>query len=522
MMQHRKHFSQFVFCGLVSTWLVSGVAADPRGDELAKWMNARGQEVWGAAPQKCDDLTFARRVYLDLLGRVPSVSELRDYEQSQSERRSRLIEDLVFGEGERAESNARLAPEQMARQWRQVLLPAGTATDGPTDGLEAWLRGQFANDTPFDDMMRKLIRVQDSETPAVVAAGVATGSMNYYQLLGGLPENYAGNLSRVMLGVRIECTQCHDHPFSSWKQPDFWGLAAFFGDLRSAPATDSTPSAELGRIRYENKTYQAKLLWSAEPLNTGSSASSQSLRARLGEWMTSKNNPNFAATAVNRFWQHLVGRGLYAEVENLDWAKPEERRFADELGEKFAADGYRVRSLIAAICKSDWYQSVSQDITADPNQFYRPMKCGSPEQVFNSLEQALHLPISRINPNSPRWSGDRMQLVSRLSESSGRTPEDYSAGIPQALLLMNGRLTSDAVNPETGRLLRAITDSPFLQTGDRVETLFMAVLTRRPTSEESAAIEQLLESKSDDAARQRVMSELLWALLNSPEFVLCR
>ncbi len=115
-----------------------------------------------------------------------------------------------------------------------------------------------------------------------------------------------------------------------------------------------------------------------------------------------------------------------------------------------------------------------------------------------------------------------MQLVSRLSESSGRTPEDYSAGIPQALLLMNGRLTSDAVNPETGRLLRAITDSPFLQTGDRVETLFMAVLTRRPTSEESAAIEQLLESKSDDAARQRVMSELLWALLNSPEFVLCR
>ena len=109
-----------------------------------------------------------------------------------------------------------------------------------------------------------------------------------------------------------------------------------------------------------------------------------------------------------------------------------------------------------------------------------------------------------------------------MSESSSRSPDSYAAGIPQALMMMNGRLTSEAVNLENSRLLRSVAEAPFFETKDRVETLYLSVLTRRPTEEESKAINGFLDLQKDDLSRKRAMGELLWALLNSPEFVLCR
>lgn len=502
--------------GLLTAGAVYG---DSRGDELADWLNRQGKRVLGEPPEPCSDLTFARRVYLDLVGRVPSVAELRDFEMIPGERRRKLVENLIFGLGERGDRYARLTSEHLARQWRRVLLPSGAPVGNSAASVEAWLATQFREDIPYDEIMRRLVRVQDgradADEPVVVDGGV---SAQYFQLLGGLPENYAGNVSRVMLGVRIECAQCHDHPFAEWKQEDFWGIAAFYSDLGRRDDSDtSVQSGQFGKIEVDNRVYEAKYLWSEQPIRQSRLA----LRSRLGEWMTGKENPNFAATAVNRFWQHLVGRGLYADIENLDQADPVDRQLIDELGARFAEDGYQVRRLVAAICKSDWYQAVSGEPPIDEQRFYRPVKSISPEQVFDSLEQSLHLPIGRMDPSSPRWSGERVQLVSRLSESSGGSPEDYSSGIPQALMMMNGRMTNEAVDLQASRLLRAVTESPFFETDDCIEALFLAVLTRRPTEEESTVIAEFLTDKSADA-KKRALGELLWALLNSPEFVLCR
>jgi hypothetical protein len=264
--------------------------------------------------------------------------------------------------------------------------------------------------------------------------------------------------------------------------------------------------------------YPAKLLWSKEPLD----APDKSVRIRLARWMTAKENPNFAATAVSRFWQHLIGRGLVADVENLDQASADERRMLDEFAARFAADDFHVRRLIAAICKSNWYQAVSEPEPLGPENFYRPLKAISPEQVFDAMEQSLHLPISSLHPQAPRWTGGRVQLISRLSESSGRTPDEYAAGIPQALLLMNGQMTEEAASLEKSRLLRAVVDSPFMSQAEQIETFYLALITRRPTPEEVQAIDRFLESKPDDGARKDAMGTIVWALINSPEFVLCR
>ncbi len=493
------------------------VWADSRGGSLKQWINERGKAVWGEAPALCDDLTFARRVYLDLLGRVPSLSELHDYEAMTGDRRSALVDALVFGDSGRGDRYHRLSAEQLARQWRQVLLPTGTSTVASASSLEAWLSEQFRKDVPYDQWMRQLVATTDGSlaTGATIPGVVAA---NYYQLLGGLPEVYAGNISRVAMGVRMECAQCHDHPFTAWKQQDFWGLAAFYGDLANTRANGTEP-LKPGRIVFENREYSAKLPWESIPVELDSS----SPRLMLAAWMTSPQNRNFAASAVNRVWQQLIGRGLYPDVENLDLALPDERRFADDLGQRFAADGYRIRPLIAAICKSAWYQVATEESRELSGvAFYRPMKVVTPEQVFDSLEESLHLPISRVDPMAARWTGDRVQLVSRLSEANGRSPEDYSSGIPQALLLMNGKLTSEAVAQESGRLLRAITDAPFFTPQQQIEALYLSVLTRRPVPEEMQAIETMSAEGTGSSESKRVLGELLWALINSPEFVLCR
>lgn len=489
---------------------VTPLSSDSSGDELARWINERGQQTWGDPPPQCDDLTFVRRVYLDLVGRVPSVSEIRDFGVLGDNRRHLLVNELVFAEGERRETYLRLAANRLAQHWRRILIPPGSGVTAPTAALESWLSEQFENQTPYDAMMREIVQVQSSAEVG-----------GYYQLLGGTPENYAGSLSRALLGVRIDCAQCHDHPFTEWTQDDFWGLAAFYSDLnnRSGDPNASKPTQTTGEIQYEGTTYKAKFLWEQDAL----SQPRRSMRVRLGEWLTAPENPQFAANAVNRFWQMLVGKGLYSDIENLDQATEQERAFLNELGQRFAEDGFHVQRLIASICKTHWYAAKAVGETeVPPDTFRRDLKVISPEQVFDSLEQSLHLSVSRIDPNAPRWTGTRVQMVNRLGEAIGETPEDYASGIPQALMMMNGPITANAIDLQRSRLLRAVVESPFFDKETRLETLYLAVLTRKPTLDESRSLQKYLDEKPDDESRRKGFGEILWALLNSPEFVLCR
>jgi hypothetical protein len=506
-----------------SYWLVwfaavlsgSAAQADSLSDDLAKWIDDHGRKVFGEYPEVCDDYTYARRVYLDSVGRIPSLPELRDYENSSQLRRRELVHQLVFAQGERAASSKRLTSSHWARQWRRVLIPPGTTVNGAPESIEPWLGEAFGANRPLDEIMRELIRANPN-----------TPSNAYYGLIGSQPQNYAGHVSRVMFGVRIECAQCHDHPFAPWKQKDFWGLAAFYTDMNNITSSTDVKSGGAGVIVSEGVTYHAKYLWDvgATAPSESSTDSGVELRGGLARWATSRGNPHFSSTMVNRIWQQLLGRGIYPDVENLDMAKPEEREFLNDLGEKFEEIGFDTQVLVAAIYKSRWYQakSIADDLQALPHGFARSAKVVSPEQVFDSLEQSLHLPVSRIDPRASRWTGDRIQLVSRLNETAGANPEDYSAGVPQALMLMNGKMTSEAIDWNQSRMLRAIVEAPFLDEKSRLDSLFLCVLTREPTVVERTQLNSFLDQHKDETSKQRAYGEILWALLNSPEFVLCR
>jgi len=144
-----------------------------------------------------------------------------------------------------------------------------------------------------------------------------------------------------------------------------------------------------------------------------------------------------------------------------------------------------------------------------------------PEQVFDSLEQALGLPVAKAD-NGPRFNGERAQFVARMNESAAETPIDYKGGIPQALMLMNGKLTADATNLESSRTLRAVVEAPFLSAEDKIETLFLAALTRRPTEEEREFLLDHVRQPPGEQERKQAYAQILWGLINSPEFVLSR
>ena len=531
---------------LVVSWTTSLIALPPRpllgvvpseanrrdSEDLADWLDHRFAEQCRAqgveTPAVVDDATFLRRAYLDLLGTIPTVSELRDFWMDSSDAKRRKLVDQLLTMPPSA--------DHLARVWRRVLVPGNGLAATMAATMDPWLSQQFADNVPYDEMTRQLVTAGGASPPAEADsegesnADPMTSPVAFLRATGGQPATMASSVSRVFLGVRLECAQCHDHPFADWTQEDFWGLAAFFAGSRlgpqQRPGQDNQDNEPVVDQRVTTitppegeKSYDAKFPWNNE--SKVQIPAEKLPRVFFSEWLTSADNPHFAATAVNRIWQHLCGRGLTDSVDDLDQAYEEEREMLDQLAELFVESGFDTRWLIQGICKSKYYQRPSE-VTKSAGRALtqRPLKVLGPEQLFNALEVSLALPISSID-QGPRYNGQRDQLVARMSEALGDDPQDFRSGIPQALMLMNGRITADATDLDKSRTLRGVVDAPFLKSYAKIETLFMATLSRRPDSDELHKFMEYVDSQPTDK-KSGAYSEIMWALINSPEFVLSR
>jgi hypothetical protein len=502
--------------------------------ELADWIDKRFEEEYQKAGTKpgdvVDDATFLRRVYLDLQGRIPTVAQLRDFMAEESSFKRQDYVDRLLTSEKRPEQFSKRSADHLARVWRRMMVPAASPGVGFGPQLDPWLAKQFSANTPYDKVARKLLLVTPVQNGRGLGFGGAVPAETttpdpdaaagvFQQAVGQSPENLAAAYVRVFLGVRLHCAQCHDHPLASWKRDDFWGIAALL-----SPAGAKTEAATIAPMitpGTESISYTAKLLWEKKPLKE--IPAGKSSRELLADWMVSKDNPNFAATAVNRVWQYLCGRGLAGSVDNLDQVSPQERKILDDLAKLFVESNYDVRWLITGICKSKVYQQgVMQGSEKEQEGFvHRPLKALLPEQVFDSLEQALSLPVA-VADKGPRFNGEREQFVARMNESTTETPADFKGGIPQALMLMNGKLTADATSLEASRTLRAVVEAPFLSNEQKIETLYLAAITRKPRAEELEFLKAHVASKTTDDERKQAYAEMMWGLLNGPEFVLSR
>ncbi len=464
--------------------------------------------------EQTSDAEFLRRLTIDLTGRIPRVSEVRDFlASSEADRRAQLIDKLLAKPTHAT---------HLANTWRSFLLPenADVVRFGGSEGFEAWLRRQFVDNASYDAIVRDIVLAKGQ---------IGQGATLFYTALENKPEELAAATSRAFLGVQIQCAQCHDHPHDIWKQSDFWGYAAFFAQLQR-PGTLPAQAALLADVDIGDVENPITKQVVPPKFLLGSVATPQAnttRREQLAAWLTDKRNPYFAKAAVNRCWALMFGRGLIDPVDDLgEHNPPSHPELLDELADYFVTTNYDLRNLLRVLANTNAYQRTSMlrdGETPSPPELYARMaiKTLSAEQLYDSLALATlrrdAMPAMN-NPGQPNFDQTRAAFLEKFRAPAGNATE-FHAGIPQALTLMNGPLVAAAIDLDQSPMLAAVS-APFFSNQQRVETLFLATLSRPPAPDEQAKFVSYLESRLTAAERQRALSDVLWALLNSAEFTL--
>jgi hypothetical protein len=496
----------------------SAETQDPAFRALVGRINAAFRARWkklGLRPSpRASDLAVARRLSLALTGTIPSLQEIRPFEARPPEER---LDWWLAGIFEDRRSADYLA-ERLARVF------VGTE-DGPflvyrRRRLVSWLSDQLLKNRPYDALVCDLITADGlwTDHPATNFVTVTVDPNN-----GNRPNanRLAARVSRAFLGIRLDCAQCHDHKFADWKQRDFQGLAAFFGqtELNLTGIHDGGAPYEI-----ENrKTGALEKIEPAVPFLRQLLPADGSPRERLARWVTHPQNPYFARATVNRVWGLLFGRPLVDPVDDIS-TENEVPRVLELLAEDFVGHGYDLRRLIKAIAATDVFRldsAAPHDLTEEHDQAWAafPMTRLRPEQVVGSILQASSL--QTIN----RRSHILVKIMRYFSESDfirryGDTGEDefgaHGGTIPQRLLLMNGKLVKDKT---TEGLFNASTRIGWLAPDDRtaVETAYLVVLTRRPTAPELTHFLRRLAG-TEGKERSGRMEDLFWVLINTAEF----
>lgn len=487
------------------------------------------QEQVVAAPL-ADDAEFLRRVWLDVAGKIPPVTALREFEaDTRPDKRSRMIGLLL-------DSPASL--RHFARVWRKVLLPETESSLEQrflVPGFESWLRQRLVQNVPYDRLVREILEltVDPRQAANPFQPQPELNPLGFYQAKELKPENLAAATARMFLGVRIECAQCHDHPFDDWKQEQFWGYAAFFaglnrpegGQLMSDQGDPIFESLGATPLAIPLKDQRVLPTWfDGEPATVGPR---ESPRRVLASWMVSGENPYFARALVNRMWGHFFGQGLVDPIDDFTAENPASHpELLDLLARQFVEHGYDLRLLIQTLTATRAYQRTSRQTDASqatPRLFSRMQVKGlSPDQIFDSIAQATGLGETG-NPGllPGQELPDRERFLAAFNNSHD-SPVETQTTILQALQLMNGDFVTRATDPEVSQTLAAIIEFPLQTHADRVETLFLATLGRPPTPGERTKMLDYVESGGPTGDWRRALGDLFWALLNSSEFLFNR
>jgi hypothetical protein len=492
-----------------------GAAMTARIDELLaqSWEKAG---VTSAAP--ANDSEFLRRVYLDLIGVIPRASEVREFDaDTRPDKRTLVIDRLL---------TAPRHSTHMATILRNRILPLGVdpTHDREALGLQKWLRTRFAKNLRYDNLVGGLM---------MTSGGDDLGPSLYFRANNLAPEKMAASAAELFLGLKLQCAECHDHPYAHWKQRDFWGVAAFFARVKSPNERQMGDNpfqlidADRGEVMVPNttETVPPKYL-------SGDAAANdrwQSRRAQFTTWMASSDNKWFSRAAVNWTWTELFGMPLVDSLDTTDNPDPTPReQLLDELATHFARSGFDLRELWHTVASSHAYQLSSRPEGEKPpaaNLFaYKLPRPLTPEQMYDSF--AVLVPRDMAGQEFSRTMSSidedpmRMEFVRAMRPPPGASTE-FRGSTLQALQTMNGMVMTGLTASQSNRLLAAL-DAPFMTDYDRVDSLYMATLSRQPDVGERDEATKLLRSSKSPEERAQVQSDLLWVLLNSTEFAFNR
>ena len=475
-----------------------------------------------------DDSTLIRRLCLDICGTLPTVEEVRTFQADQRPgRRERLINRLL----DRPEYAA-----FFAMKWADILRNRGkgysTSKQRPGTALFAgWIRDSLATNKPYDQFVAEILTATGSqrENPPTVWYRQVRTSVDYVE-----------SVAQAFLGVRIQCAQCHHHPFERWSQADYYGLAAVFSRVgrRGGFADAEVPTNERIYVRSQGEVHHPRTGQLVVPRPLGGPDLSLSPfddpRQRFARWLSRPDNPFFARTMVNRMWGHFLGRGLVHPIDDARSSNPPSNpELLNWLTSDFVASGYDLRQLIIRIAGSRAYRLSSQPNesnrldTQSYARFYpRRLKA---EVLLDAYSQVLDVPTVFPGDRGGKFpAGTRAielpdeNVSVHFLDVFGR-PDRRSAcecertddpALAQALELVSSKEIQRKLSEKTGYALRLGANKK--SHSENIAELFVRVFSRRPLEKEAAAALEYLESESD---RKAAYQSLLWALLATNEFL---
>lgn len=505
-------------------------AEQPDYQTTVERVNEVFRKQWAAEgltpAEPAPELAIIRRLSLALTGSIPSLQEIREFEADLSKQRLRHYVDRLLHDRRFADYFA----ERLARTY------VGTE-EGPfivyrRRRFVSWLGDNLSQNRPYDALVRELISGQGlwTDNPAT---NFITATFEP-EKKGPNPERLAARTARAFLGVRLDCAQCHDHPFQKWKQKDFQGLAAFYGQAHQGFTGIYDGDGEY--IYDKHKTGQGEKITPSVPFHQDLLPGDDARRSRLARWITDPQNPYFARATVNRMWALMLGRPLVEPVDDLgsvdaaSGVRPDgaQLEVLNVLARDFTEHGHDLQRLLRIIAASAVFQ-IDSAHQADLNDedLRRHEKAWAifslsrlrPEQVVGGILQSASVVTinyeSHIITRILRTIGEK-DFVKQYGDTGEDEFVERAGTIPQRLLMMNGNLVQDQTKEG---LFNAASRISSQAPDDRaaVEAAFLTVLTRRPTAEEQQHfIDRLGGSKSN--VRNRRMTDLFWTLLNATEF----
>jgi hypothetical protein len=502
--------------------------------DIDRLIDRRLTDAKVASSPLADDAEFLRRLSLDVTGRIPTADRVKAFlADSDPDRRRKVIDELLadpeYG-------------EHFGTIWyHRMVKPDDDNRQLISNSMIGWLATRFNRNDGWGKIATEILTAEgdrDKNAGTVFVLAHVGGQGKQPE-----PERLTGSASRLFLGVRLECAQCHNHPFTALKQTDFWGVAAFFSATHAqntnnkqvkggaVPVVSEGAGGRKGKKDREEepapfgsitipdtkgKTAHAKFLLGAEPTLNDKTH----LRTTLAAWMTAPDNPYFARAAVNKMWANFFGHGLVDPVDDMrPEAKCSHPELLDLLAKEFTASGYDLKHLVRCICNSRAYQRTSRPTPENKSDeelySHMPLKVMTADMLYDSLQVALGHPAAdkekgkgqKKDRNDGR-AQFRKFFHAEADDDVG-VVEDYTHGVPQALRLMN----SPQMNDTAAMVARiAKVNGP----DQMIDGMFLSVLGRPPTDAERKRSAAYVAADKD---ANRAHSDLMWALLNSSEFL---
>ena len=479
----------------------------------------------------CDDSTYLRRVSLDIAGRLPTLDETKAFQESkEADKRDRVIETLLDSPD---------YADYFANKWTALLKnKRDEAADITANfAFHAWMRDGLLANKHYDEIVRQIL--------AATGTIVANPAVAWYKRVKE-PNQQLEDVAQLFLGVRMQCAQCHHHPFERWSQLDYYSLSAFFSQVGRKPtaiAGEDLIFHKRGIAQAENKKTRLPVKPAALGQTPLEIPPDEDPRLRLADWMGGKSNPFFAKALVNRYWKHFFKRGLIEPEDDIRDTNPATNpELLDALAKHFIDSNFDLKEVVRVITRSRTYQ-----LSAMPNEYnavdrqnfshYYPKRMQA-EVLLDAIDQltgaksdfadlppgtrAISLPDNSYNRASPflkvfgRPEGASVCECERVQSSS----------LAQSLHLMNAADVKAKLTTSNGRadqLSKAAMPDP-----KRIRELYLASFSREPTVDEVRIAETHVAKPRTDAqghpldslrSKRDGYEDLIWVLINTKEFL---